>query len=311
MSWDDYTRAEVFGTGIHRPASDVLAAVETALDARLFNIPGLAKKFLPLHKRDILIQREQNYVLVVVSTEPARHRPMHIDRPSAIEHLEIGDAPVTKPRLYESQVVANAALIALGYDRIIEPLLLLLPPDFLNKSLDQLNGQAIRDAAEVVFQYELQLYGEQVHADMPKKIFLSHKSSNKAIVRDVANTLKEIGFDPWLDEDRMVAGSNLEREIKQGMMDSCAAVFFVTPDFTDEDWIAREVDHAMTEKRKKGERFAIVPLRLTSPDGRTGKIIEMFEEYLHPNVAHHQIVLEILKAIPVQMGQKVAWKTGK
>ncbi len=311
MSWDDYTHAKVFGTRIFRPASDVLAAIESALDGRLYGVPGLARKFVPLHKRDILVQRAQNYILLAISREPARHLPMHIDRPAVIQLSDVDDVPVTKPRLYESAVVANEALIALGYDRLIEPMLILLSPTFLDAVPQELAGASIREAAELIFQYELQLYAEQEMAETPKKIFLSHKSIDKAIVRDVAATLKEIGFDPWLDEDAMVAGAELERSLKAGMVDSCAAVFFLTSSFTDKSWLRSEIDYAVTEKRKKGDRFAIVPLLLKSPDGKKGEVPELIEQYLYRDIEYHQIVLEILKAIPVQMEQKVVWKTGK
>lgn len=61
------------------------------------------------------------------------------------------------------------------------------------------------------------------------KIFLSHKSPDKALVRDFKTTLEVLGFDPWLDEDAMVAGAQLDRSILKGMQDSCGAVFFLDP----------------------------------------------------------------------------------
>jgi hypothetical protein len=94
----------------------------------------------------------------------------------------------------------------------------------------------------------------------PMKIFLSHKGFNKPLVREFATTLSLLGFDPWLDEDAMVAGTNLERGILKGFADSCAAVFFVTPEFKDEAFLATEVDYAIQEKRKKGGRFSIITL---------------------------------------------------
>ena len=58
----------------------------------------------------------------------------------------------------------------------------------------------------------------------------------------------------------MDAGSELERAILQGFKDSCAAVFFVTPSFQDEAYLATEVNYAIQEKREKGDRFSIVTL---------------------------------------------------
>lgn len=59
------------------------------------------------------------------------------------------------------------------------------------------------------------------------KIFLSHKSEDKtSIVRDYKQTLQILGFEPWIDEDAMVAGTRLERGILQGFKESCAVFFY-------------------------------------------------------------------------------------
>jgi TIR domain len=96
------------------------------------------------------------------------------------------------------------------------------------------------------------------------KIFLSHKSVDKPLVYRYYNALKEAGFDPWLDEPNMAAGANLERELLRGFEESCAAVFFITENFSDENYLATEVDYAVQEKRKKGNKFAIITLRYTN-----------------------------------------------
>ena len=72
-------------------------------------------------------------------------------------------------------------------------------------------------------------------------------SSGNKLVRAFKDTLQLLGFDPWLDEDAMVAGTKLERGIPTGFERSCAAVFFVTPNFSDENYLATEVDYAIQE----------------------------------------------------------------
>ena len=83
------------------------------------------------------------------------------------------------------------------------------------------------------------------------KLFLSHKSSDKSKVREYKKTLEEMGFDVWLDEDAMPAGTQLHRGILQGFKDSCAAIFFVTPDYVDEGFLETEINYAIDEKMKK------------------------------------------------------------
>lgn len=141
----------------------------------------------------------------------------------------------------------------------------------------------------------------------PMKIFLSHKGADKAMVREFKRTLEDIGFAPWLDEDAMSAGTELERGILQGFKDSCAAVFFVTPNFKDENYLASEVDYAIAEKRKKGERFAIITL-VFNYNGQKGKVPDLLHRYVwkEPN-NELEALREIIRALPVAVGS-VYWK---
>jgi hypothetical protein len=77
---------------------------------------------------------------------------------------------------------------------------------------------------------------------------LSHKGADKPRVRRFAIVLKELGFDAWLDEDAMTAGTELHRGILQGFKDSCAAVFFITPNFKDESYLRSEVNYVCVAK---------------------------------------------------------------
>ena len=92
------------------------------------------------------------------------------------------------------------------------------------------------------------------------KIFLSHKGVDKPLVREFAYALKIIGFDPWFDEESMSAGHHLRKSISNGMKESCAAVFFITPDFKDEGWLEKEIDYAEREKQSKKDRFSIITI---------------------------------------------------
>jgi len=120
---------------------------------------------------------------------------------------------------------------------------------------------------------------EHVMGLRPMKIFLSHKGADKPRIRNYHDTLKLLGFDSWLDEDAMTAGTNLQRGILQGMADSCAAVFFVTPNYVDDNFLATEIDYAIEEKRKKGDLFAIITLVLES-EKRKGAVPELLRRYV-------------------------------
>ncbi len=86
------------------------------------------------------------------------------------------------------------------------------------------------------------------------KIFLSHKGVDKPEVREYKVILEVLGFEPWLDEDDMPPGTKLGRGLLKGFQESCAAVFFITPNFTDEKFLATEIDYAIDEERNRGAR---------------------------------------------------------
>jgi hypothetical protein len=149
---------------------------------------------------------------------------------------------------------------------------------------------------------------KEIEVNAPKKIFLSHKGADKPLVREYFQLLKELGFDPWLDEDAMAAGTKLNRGIYQGFKESCAAIFFVTPSFKDEDYLEDEVDYAIDEQKEKGDKFAIITLALKDPDGKTGEIPGLLRKYVYKEPSSQlEAFREIIRALPLEIGKKV-WK---
>jgi len=134
------------------------------------------------------------------------------------------------------------------------------------------------------------------------KIFLSHRGLDKNKIRDFKNTLELIGFEPWLDEDAMNAGVELERGIKSGFTESCAAVFFVTPNFVDENYLSSEVNYAIAEKRKKKEKFSIITL-VFEEGGIKGTVPDLLEPYVWKEPKTDlEAIREIIKSLPLQIG---------
>ncbi len=148
----------------------------------------------------------------------------------------------------------------------------------------------------------------EVKLSMPKKIFLSHKNCDKPLVREYFEALKEIGFKPWLDEDEMVAGSPLERALIAGMKDSCAAVFFITPNYVDKSFLASEINYAMEQKREKENRFSIITIVLTDKEGRKGNVPDLLKQYVWKEPKNNlQGLKEIIRALPIEVKQ-ISWK---
>jgi hypothetical protein len=138
----------------------------------------------------------------------------------------------------------------------------------------------------------------------PMKIFLSHKCVDKGLVRNYKTALEILGFDPWLDEDAMAAGVELERGILKGFNESCAAVFFITEHFRDEKFLGSEVNYAIAEKRKKAERFSIITL-VFNKDGEVPPLLQPYV-WKEPK-SDLEGFREIIKALPVKVGM-VHWR---
>lgn len=136
------------------------------------------------------------------------------------------------------------------------------------------------------------------------KIFMSHKGADKPKVRLYKKTLEVMGFDVWLDEDAMPAGTALHKGILQGFKDSCAAVFFITPNYVDEGFLETEVNYAITEKMSKGDTFSIITLVFSDTDGKTGEVPELLKTYVWKQpTTDLEALQEILKALPIRVGE--------
>jgi len=139
------------------------------------------------------------------------------------------------------------------------------------------------------------------------RIFLSHKGADKDLVRRYKMILEELGFKPWLDEEAMTAGTELERGILQGFRDSCAAIFFITPNFKDEDYLAKEVDYAIREKNLKKDKFSIITL-VFEENGQKGNVPDLLHRYVWKEPKNDlEALKEILRALPIKVGP-VQWK---
>ena len=160
------------------------------------------------------------------------------------------------------------------------------------------NGNNLANELEKALKYH-----EIITGVVKMKIFLSHKSIDKELVREVKKTLNVLGFDAWLDEDDLYAGVPLERSIMQGFKDSCAAIFFVTPDFKDEDYLGSEVEYAIAEKRLKKNNFAIITLVLEK-NGSFGVVPDLLSSYVYKQPKNElQMIQHIIKALPMKLGR--------
>lgn len=142
----------------------------------------------------------------------------------------------------------------------------------------------------------------------PMKIFLSHKGIDKKLVRRYKAALEVVGFEPWLDEDAMPAGTTLDRGILDGMRDSCAAVFFITTSYVDEGYLAKEIDYAVYEEQAKNGRFKIIALVLEDENGKKGEVPPLLRRFVYQAPEYELTGFrEIIRGLPIKLGTP-SWK---
>ncbi|MGY2895986.1 toll/interleukin-1 receptor domain-containing protein [Deinococcus sp. UYEF24] len=139
------------------------------------------------------------------------------------------------------------------------------------------------------------------------KIFLSRQGVDKAVVQKFKSTLDLLGFSTWLDEDAQPAGAALEPDVLNGFADSCAVVFFVASSLLDQGYLASEIEYAIAQKQSRQDQFQIITL-VMDHDGQPENVSPALLNYVYKKPASHlEAMDEILKALPVQVGQ-VTWK---
>jgi len=101
---------------------------------------------------------------------------------------------------------------------------------------------------------------------VPKKllVFLSHASEDKPAVRYLCERLKADGFDPWLDEERLLPGQEWPLEIEKAMRSSDAILLcFSARSVAKEGFVQREYKRAMQYQEEKPEgTIFVIPVRL-------------------------------------------------
>jgi hypothetical protein len=137
----------------------------------------------------------------------------------------------------------------------------------------------------------------------PSRIFLSHSTADKTLVRPFENALKEVRYEPWLDESAMTAGVRLHPGLKAGLQNSCAAVFFLTPNFKDERYLAEEVAIALEEKNRRPDQFAIIPIDFSTL-GVAIQVPDRLKEFVRITWSTDMAVLvQLIRALPIRPGR--------
>lgn len=89
--------------------------------------------------------------------------------------------------------------------------------------------------------------------------FISHASEDKQdIVRDLAEALKENGFQVWYDQFELKIGDSLRKKIDSGLINSKYGIIIVSPSFVKKNWPEYELN-GMVAREMNGHKV-ILPI---------------------------------------------------
>lgn len=121
--------------------------------------------------------------------------------------------------------------------------------------------QAVRSPLAPLVQGTSSAYEDDDVDDIPREhdVFISHASEDKdAIVRPLANALREAGLNVWYDEFELRIGDSLRRKIDAGLANSRFGVVVLSHAFFAKNWTQYELDGLVT-REMTGEQV-ILPL---------------------------------------------------
>lgn len=94
------------------------------------------------------------------------------------------------------------------------------------------------------------------------KIFFSHSSKDKSLVREIKNEMKSF-LDIWMDEKELLPGENLNVEIQNNIDNADFLVLYISESSSKSDWVKKEINWSL-EKEKKLNRPFLIPILIDS-----------------------------------------------
>lgn len=93
------------------------------------------------------------------------------------------------------------------------------------------------------------------------KIFLSHSSRDKALVREVKELLPRF-LDDWLDEDKLCWGDSFPKQLKETIQSGIDfLLIFLDTHALNSNWVMQELDWAIQRERELNRTF-VLPILL-------------------------------------------------
>jgi len=148
-----------------------------------------------------------------------------------------------------------------AFRRLVEAMALLAPPDSklgrLRADSAVTRGHGTLEAFYAAPQYDT------TRKTAPYDVFLSHASSDKAVVEGLARRLTEVGLRPFLDKWHLVPGLPWQEALEEALHSSRTCAVFIGRDLG--PWLNEET-RSVIDERVRDPDFRIIPVLL--PGGR-------------------------------------------
>lgn len=102
------------------------------------------------------------------------------------------------------------------------------------------------------------------------KLFLSHSSADKSLVREIKSQLHDF-LDCWLDERQLIPGESVVNVLERAVSESDLLILFISRNSLHSNWVNSEIEWALEKELKLGKPF-LIPIVLD--DSKPPKSIE-------------------------------------
>jgi hypothetical protein len=130
------------------------------------------------------------------------------------------------------------------------------------------------------------------------RLFLSHASEDKDdFVRPLRDKLVQTGFDVWYDEDSLIVGQSLLRQISKGLKSAEFGVVVLSPHFFSKKWPQEELDGLFA--LETADRKIIIPIwhNVTENEAKQYSAILAARVGSISNKGLDQVVADIKRAV--------------
>ena len=96
-------------------------------------------------------------------------------------------------------------------------------------------------------------------------VFISHRTADMVPARRLANDLRTLGHNVWLDDDQISIGDSIVEKINEGLEGATYLVLCLSGSGVDSSWISREWMSTLA-RQLNGANVKILPAQLTGTD---------------------------------------------